>query len=244
MKAASVEVLSSEADEQVELDRIRAAYARRKQTLPPERYARINPGYLYAMHELETAMASFLCAAGVRSFSGLRVLDAGCGRGSTLRQLLEYGADPRLLFGIDLLQDSVQEARRLGPHFNMVCGSASHLPFLDASFDFVLQFLLFTSVLSGDMKKQLASEIQRVLVPGGKVLWYDFAYNNPKNPDVRGIGRSEIRSLFPHFEMRVRRVILAPPLGRFLARLSPVLYYSLAQMRFLSTHYLCLLVKQ
>ena len=36
---------------------------------------------------------------------------------------------------------------------------------------------------------------------------------------------------------------LAPPLARTLAPLSPVLYYLAAQMRFLCTHYLCLLQK-
>jgi len=117
------------------------------------------------------------------------------------------------------------------------------LPFSDGSFDLVLQFLLFTSVLSLALREQIAKEISRVLVPGGRFLWFDFAFNNPGNRDVRRVGRSEIHQLFPDFTLRTRRVIVAPPLGRFLGAFSPALYHLAAETRLLCTHYLCLLEK-
>lgn len=230
--------------EQEELKRIRAAYDRRKRFIPPGRYARSNPFNLYSLHEREAAMARLLRTAGLASLAGVRILDVGCGRGDTLRQLLEYGAEPARLFGVDLLEEHVQHARRLGPHLRILCGNAAHLPFADSSFDLVLQFTLFTSVLSGPVKQAIAGEMSRVLADHGKLLWYDFAYNNPKNADVRGIGKAEIRGLFPGFPVRLRRITLAPPLGRVVAPLSPALYYLLAQFRPLCTHYLCLLEKR
>jgi SAM-dependent methyltransferase len=231
------------AQERNELARIREVYSRRKETVPRHRYSRMSAAHLCSLHECEAAMAIMLHSSGYDSLSGLRILDVGCGRGATLRMLLEYGAEPELLCGIDLLEDFAGQARWLGPKFKILCGSATRLPFPDCSFDLALQFTMFTSVLSDTAKQRIAHEIRRVLVPGGRLLWYDFAYDNPANPDVRGIGRTEIQRLFPEFRIATRRVTLAPPLARTVAPISPVLYYLAAQMRFLCTHYLCLLQK-
>ena len=229
--------------ERAEDDRVREAYARRRQSIPASRYARTDPFTLCAAHEREEEMAALFRAEGLTTLAGLRILDVGCGRGDSLRQLLEYGADPELLTGIDLLDESVKKARRLSPHLRVICGSASRLPFPDASFDLVLQFTLFTSILSDEAKRAIAAEMARVLAPGGRILWYDFSFNNPRNPDVRGIGKREIRALFPGLEIKTKRVTLAPPLGRVVAPFSIVLYYLLSRVRPLCTHFLCLLRK-
>jgi ubiquinone/menaquinone biosynthesis C-methylase UbiE len=224
-------------------ERVRAAYAKRRQSIPAERYARTNAFTLCAAHEREEEMAALFRAEGLTTLAGLRILDVGCGRGDALRQLLEYGADPELLTGIDLLDENVKRAHRLSPNLQVICGSASRLPFPDSSFDLVLQFTLFTSILNDEVKHAIAAEMARVLAPGGRILWYDFSFNNPKNPDVRGIGKREIRALFPGLEMKTRRVTLAPPLGRIVAPFSIVLYYLLSRVRPLCTHLLCLLRK-
>jgi len=239
---ADSEVAKSELAE-CENERVRAVYARRRQFIPARRYARTDPFTLYSTHEREEEMAALLRSEGLTSLTGLKILDVGCGRGDTMRQLLEYDADPKLLTGIDLLEDKVNLARRLAPHLQVVCGSATRLPFPDSSFDLVLQFTVFTSILKEQVKRTVAAEMARVLVPGGRILWYDFSFNNPRNPDVRGIGKQEIRALFPGFQMKTRRITLAPPLGRVIAPLSIVLYYSLSRVRPLCTHLLCLLQK-
>src|SRR5437764_9383875 len=238
-----IEDATERTNEQAEDERVRAAYARRRQTIPPERYARTNPFTLCAAHEREEEMAAMFRAEGLTTLAGLRILDVGCGRGDALRQMLEYGADPELLAGIDLLDENVKQARHRSPHLQIICGSASRLPFPDSSFDLVLQFTLFTSILNHEVKQAIAAEMLRVLAPGGRILWYDFSFNNPKNPDVRGIGKREIRSLFPGLEMKTKRVTLAPPLGRIVAPFSVVLYYFLSRVRPLCTHLLCLLRK-
>ena len=132
-------------------------------------------------------MSTLLRSAGLKSLAGLRILDMGCGQGAALRQYLEYEADAARLWGVDLLLALTQKAHLLSPNLQVVCTSASQLPFSDSSFDFVSHFMLFTSVLSLEMKRQIANEIHRVLVPGGRFLWYDLAYDNPKNRDVQGI---------------------------------------------------------
>jgi hypothetical protein len=93
------------------------------------------------------------------------------------------------------------------------------------------------------MARNVAQEVSRVLKPGGAVVWYDFIYNNPKNPQVRGLRLSAIRDLFPDFHFIMRKVTLFPPLARRLGPLTSVLYPALAAIPCLRTHYLGLLHK-
>jgi SAM-dependent methyltransferase len=230
--------------ERTELARIREAYELRARAIPRDRYARIHAENLCRHHECEVAMANLFRAAGLRTLRGLRILDVGCGRGAWLRQLLEYNAEPSLLFGFDLMENHLREAVGLHPGLQFARGDASHLPFPDGRFDLVIQFMLFTSVLSDSFRQKISDEMMRILSPNGRILWYDFTYNNPKNPDVRGIGRAEIRRLFPGCSIIFRRVTLAPPLGRIVGRISPALYNVLAMIRPLCTHYMCLLQKR
>ena len=226
-----------------ELARIREVYGQRARVIPGDRYARIHADNLCRYHESETAMAGMFRAIGLSGLTRLRILDMGCGRGAWLRQLLEFGAEPAYLFGLDLLESHLRDALRLNPALHFACGDASQLPFPDGCFDLVIQFMLFTSVLSDGFRKKISEEMMRILSPGGRILWYDFMYNNPKNKDVRGIGRAEIRRLFPDCSMMFRRITLAPPIGRIVARFSPALYTALAMVPPLRTHYMCLLQK-
>ena len=65
-------------------NRVRAAYARRRQTIPPERYARTNPFTLCAAHEREEEMAAMFRAEGLTTLAGLRILDEARGIAQTV----------------------------------------------------------------------------------------------------------------------------------------------------------------
>jgi len=93
------------------------------------------------------------------------------------------------------------------------------------------------------MKQAVVAEMTRVLKSGGIVIWYDFFYNNPSNPNVRGVGASEIRSLFPGFSITLRRITLAPPVARRLVPISWVTALLLEKLRVLNTHHLGILRK-
>lgn len=86
-------------------------------------------------------------------------------------------------------------------------------------------------------------EVNRVLKPGGAIVWYDFIYNNPSNPHVRGISHTAIQKLFPQFRLILHKITLLPPLARRLGPFTPYLYPLLAAIPWFRTHYLGLLIK-
>jgi ubiquinone/menaquinone biosynthesis C-methylase UbiE len=226
-----------------EVARIREAYARR-QGVPRGFYSFLNPSYVLLIQERDRELLSMLSHHGVESLEGERILEIGCGTGYLLRAFLEWGAHPENVFGIDLLQERIEQARKLCPHgVRLECGNAAAMDFPDASFDLVMQSVVFSSILDPEMRQQIAGEMLRVLRPGSFALWYDFFVDNPRNPDVRGVHRSEIYKLFPGCQIYLRRITLAPPIGRLVGQYSPFVYMLLSRSKILCTHYLGLIKK-
>lgn len=236
--ASDVESAVAEARLDKEELRIRAAYQRRSPAQDARDYSYFKEAILLKVHAMEREMLRGLRRAGVHSLATSRILEVGCGRGLWLRQLVQWGAEPENLVGIDLLPEPIAEARHLcAPGVQLHCGSAAHLPFPAETFDIAIQLTVFSSILDGDARLQVAREMLRVLKPHGLILWYDFHMNNPRNPDVCGIKRREIERLFPSCRKDLRRITLAPPLARRLVPYCPSLYPVLAKVPLLCTHY-------
>lgn len=224
-----------------ELARIRAAYAKRHDR---SIYSLFEPAQLLAIQERERQLLRMLSARGVASLAQARILEIGCGTGIWLREFGRWGARPENVTGIDLLPERIAEARRLcAPQVKLECGSATQLNSGNGEFDFVVQSTVFTSILDPKVKMQIAGEMLRVLRPKGSIIWYDFRFNNPRNPDVRGIKAKEVRSLFPGCHIEFHKVTLAPPLSRPVARLSRTLHAILSSIAPLRTHYLALITR-
>ena len=227
------------ADWAVEESRIRGAYGRRTDS---ERYSWFNKAHLLAMQELEQALLAALERYGRRRLDGISVLDVGCGRGGWLREFAKFGAQPEQLYGIDLLPDRIDDARRLCPvGTHLHCGSATRLDFDRASFDVILQIMLFTSVLDPAMRQAIAREMVRVMKPDGLIVWYDYFVNNPRNTDVRAVPKRELYALFPGCDIRLQRLTLAPPLARWIAPRSRAAWSLLRSIPWLRTHYLAVI---
>jgi len=189
--------------------------------------------------ERQEGLVLFFRKIGLTSLKGLRVLDVGCGSGGQLRRFTDFGVEPEDCIGIDLFHPGLAAARRKNPNIFFIEGNATQLPLASGQFDLVFQYTVFTSILDAQIRRGIASEIHRVLRPGGYLIWYDFVYSNPKNPNVRGIGSGEIRELLSGFRLRFRRITLAPPIGRRVAKISPSLYRALAAIPLLRSHYMC-----
>lgn len=221
-----------------EADRIKEAYARRDRSGKAELYTLFNPSALFLFHQRERALLEALKEAGLDGLWDKRILEVGCGTGGVLRDFIRYGARPENCSGIDLLPDRIETARRLSTNIDFRCGDAESLPYGEGSFDIVLSFTVFSSVLDMAMRESLAGEMLRVLRPGGIVLYYDYHMDNPRNRDVRGVKRKDIEALFTGCDISLRRVTLAPPLARVLAPISTVLCEVLEALPVLRTHYL------
>lgn len=219
-------------------DRLRNAYARRDLRLSVDHYSVFNPANLFLQQSRDRAMLRMLKRNGISSFAGLRILDVGCGAGGMLRAFNRWGADPVNLCGVDLLQNRIDEARRLSPAIEFRCVSAVGLPFEDTSFDLVSHFALFDTILEREVRQAVAREMIRVVRNEGAILWYDFRVNNPRNRDTRRIGKREISELFAGCEIQLATTTLAPPVARLLARRAWLLASVLEKIPLLCTHYL------
>ena len=219
-----------------EEERIRLAFAARVPEDP--RYAWTNPGQLFLVHSRERKLLAMLRRHGMTPLRDQEILEVGCGTGAWLRSFVQWGARPERVWGIDLLPDRVEEARRLCPAaMHIQAGNAAELPYADASFDVVFQSTVFTSVLDAGMRHAIAREMLRVARPDGLILWYDFHVGNPANRQVRAVTAREVRRLFAGCRIDLRRVSLAPPLVRRLAPVSWLACHLLEAVPFLCTHH-------
>jgi len=158
-----------------------------------------------------------------------RALDVGCGTGGFLRQLIDWGATPSNLVGTELQQDRLDlAAPRTASGVRWHCGSLTALP--GASADLIAANTVFSSVLDQEVRQQLAADMWRVLRPGGWSLVFDFRYNNPKNPHVRRVTRSELDGFWPGERQQYRTLLLAPPISRALAGLPALVTETLAAL--------------
>ena len=227
-----------------EVERIKRVYKKRKSQQKYKLYSYFNKGNLYIVQQRERIILDLLRKFNFSNLSDKKILDIGCGSGGGLRDFVKYGAKPNHLYGVELLEDKIEIAKDISPNINFKYGDASNLPYENEYFDIVMQFTVFTSVLKKEMKRDIAKEMLRVLKKEGIILWYDFSYNNPKNPDVKGIKKKEIINLFPNCKFTFKRVTLAPPLVRFIALRSWLLCYLFEKLSFLCTHYLVIIRKE
>ncbi|WP_119153752.1 class I SAM-dependent methyltransferase [Caldimonas tepidiphila] len=221
---------------------VQERYARR--AAQDWRYQLLNPAALLPAQERQRAIAALLRARGLREPQRLDLLEVGCGTGGNLLELLRMGFAPERLAGIELLPERAAQARRVLPaSLAVVEGDACVAPVAPASLDLVYQSTVFSSLLDDAFQTRLADAMWRWLRPGGAVLWYDFVYDNPRNPDVRGVPLARIRALFPQGRLTARRLTLAPPLARRACALHPALYPLLNALPLLRTHVLAWIEK-
>ncbi len=197
------------------------------------------PGYQFTIQTRERAVLRVLAANGHTDLRRARVLEVGTGTGNWLRDFIRWGAAPEHLFGVDQDCERITMARRLcPPSVTLECRDAVKLDYPDEMFDIVVQSTLFSSVLEPERREAIAREMVRVRKAAGSILWYDMRVNNPANAMVRGIGKAELRKLFPGQRMTIRRITLAPPIARRLAKHAWMMAALLETFPPLTSHYL------
>ena len=181
------------------------------QSIPPDVYDReyflseICEGF----EEAQQGDVSFNKAKQVRLLGarpGLRILDAGCGRGETVLACAKAGAE---VAGIDYSEAAVALTKEMlaeiQPDADIRVGSVTELPWPDDSFDRV-QFSDVIEHLDPPQTVPALREFRRVLKPGGFLLVHTapnllfMKYGWPAaRPFVRLAGHREIADRVDHW---------------------------------------------
>lgn len=205
-----------------------------------KKYVLDNPGNQFNFNYLCLALKKAL-ASRFTQVETVSCLDVGSGTLFWPEQLVAMGMDRSRITGVDLLAWRLKEGLAKGYRIDAVAGSADRLPFPTANFDVVTQFTMMTSVLDLPLKREIAAEMIRVLRPGGYIFWYDFRYTNPANHEALGIGRRQLRLLFPGQEIALESVTLLPPLARRIPASMAWLLKFVHRCHILRTHYLAVI---
>ena len=227
-----------------ERERIQAEYRRREQEISSDYYAHWQPAEIFLRAGRRRAAAMMLQRAGVFPKAGDQCLEIGYGTLGWLGDLINWGVCETDLHGIELDAARAARARKALPAADLRVGDATELPWEANTFHLVIASTVFTSILDSEVRRMAAAEIERVLAPGGALLWYDFAVNNPNNSHVRRVSRRELKHLFPQLCGEIRSVTLAPPAARLIAPQSWVLATLLEAIPVLRTHLIAVLVKR
>jgi SAM-dependent methyltransferase len=220
-------------------------YARRDAAAgPTDRYNIMLPQVWLTWQERQRAQLRLFARLGWLDWSQRTWLEVGCGSGGNLLDTLRLGLSPANVTGLELLPERCAQARaRLPSALRLIEGDALQAALPADGFDVVQAFTVFSSLLDDDFQQRLAQQMWRWAKPGGGVLWYDFAVNNPRNADVRGVPLQRVRALFPQGVLQSQRVTLAPPLARALCGLHPALYGVFNSLPGLRTHWLIWIAK-
>lgn len=228
-----------------EIDRIQKVYQHYNDTdIPKKRWDMKNPGNIKIESERATAILQLFKKNDFLPLHNLKILDIGCGVGKNLANFLNWGANPNNLFGVDLLQDRIDLAKKNLREINFFHMNAEELEFKDEYFDLIIVFTVYSSILEKQMLLNVTSQINRVLKKNGAVLWYDFRYDNPRNSNVRGVSLKQIKNYFVNYEYNIQSISVYPPLVRKLGSINYLIYPLINRIYFLRTHYLGLLTKK
>lgn len=227
-----------------EQERMHAENLRRKLEINPDTYAHWQPAEIFMRAGRKLTAPLMLQRAGAFPAPGDQCLEIGFGSLGWLGDLISWGVRESDIHGIELEPNRVALAREILPSADLRVGDAAALPWNNDTFKLVISSIVFTSILDANVRRIVADEITRVLKPGGALLWWDFAVNNPGNPHVHKVGRRELKRLFPRLEGQVKSVTLAPPLARLVAPRSWALAALLESVPLLRTHLLAVLIKQ
>ncbi len=122
---------------------------------------------------------------------GESVLDVGCGTGTLAIAAKRYVGPTGAVYGIDaspkMLARANKKASKGGVDVVFKNAFAQTLPFPDAQFDAVLTTMMLHH-LPRKARQQCASEMRRVLNPGGRVVAVDF-----------GGAQQQQKGIFSHF---------------------------------------------
>jgi SAM-dependent methyltransferase len=141
-------------------------------------------GFVWGPEGLDEATAGVL-----GEVAGKATLEVGCGAAQCARWLVAQGASAT---GLDLSERQLQHSRRIDDHTGLrvpvVAGTATALPFEDATFDVV--FSAFGALQFVEDARSAVGEVARVLRPGGRFgfsVTHPVRWSMPDDPTRAGL---------------------------------------------------------
>ncbi len=188
-----------------------------------------NPEVLFQSLAFDVANTRALRSLGLARPTA-KILDVGCGAGTSLLGFIKLGFPAVHLAGVDINSDRITAGRAALPTVDFRCESAERMSFADDVFDIVFESTMFVQITDDAVARSIASDMLRVTKPGGFILLADWRYSKPNNPNYRGVSKKRLRNLFS--VGRDCKIVgqqsgaLIPPLGRFLSHYAPWSYFA------------------
>lgn len=190
----------------------------------------------FLVAERAKALAKLAVIANLRGHGAPpRVLDVGCGRGTSLTTASALGAPTAHVVGVDLLPARLGTARSAAPDATLLAADAARLPFRDGAFDCACLFTTLGSIPDDDVRHRAAAEARRVVADGGTVLVWELRVARPGG-DGRAVPLRALRALFPGASVTTTTAGLLPPIARAVVPFSPLAARLLAAIPFLRSH--------
>lgn len=189
-----------------------------------------NPEVLFQALAYDRAVISVLSSINLNPETA-KVLDVGCGDGGSLVNLLRLGFLPSNLYGIDVLKESIVQAKMKFPNINWLHSDASRMEFEDNFFECVMESMIFLQMTDDDLATKIAKEMVRVTKKNGYILLIDWRYSHPFNKTYKGLSKKRIAKLFDVGHktsiFKTFKGALLPPVGRFISKNVPSIYFVL-----------------
>ena len=166
-----------------------------------------------------------------KELSDLKILDLGCGDGGIIRTLIEFGVNPENITGLELLESRIDEAKKKSSsHIKWFIGDLEKLPQEYGNYDLIILCTVFSSILNDSLRFSLAKKIWDRLNNDGRILVFDFRYNNPLNKDVKRVSLHELKNYWPSNDFYYRKLWCIPPFSRYISCISQILPYILCNL--------------
>ncbi len=132
-------------------------------------------GHYLATRSMDGEDVQLLQELVLRLRKGARVLDAGCGAGVPVTQLLSQHFE---VIGVDFAAVQIELARQLVPKARFVCQDITGLGFADGSFDALCSYYAIIHIPRHEHRRLLA-DFRRILKPEGLALLCMGAADSP-----------------------------------------------------------------
>lgn len=162
------------------------------------------------------------------------ILDVGCGNGANVFQFLRLNYQIENITGIDINDERLSIAQKIYPNADFILEDASKMQFEDNTFDLVYESTMFSTLPDDSLCRAIADEMIRVCKVGGYILLIDWRIPKPNNPNYNALTKKKLTSFFKVGSatkfIAVEKGALVPPVGRFLSKNIPSIYFLISRI--------------